>query len=44
MIYPKFMKENDTIGVPSPSAGASNKEKKNKMLNAKKILKHTDTN
>ena len=38
MIYPKFIKENDTIGVPAPSDGASNQEKINKMLNAKKNL------
>ena len=38
MIYPKFIKENDTIGIPAPSAGAANKEKKYKMLNAKKNL------
>ena len=38
MIYPKFIKENDTIGIPSPSAGANNIEKRNKMLNAKKNL------
>ena len=38
MIYPKFIKENNTIGIPAPSAGAPNQEKKNKMLNAKKNL------
>ena len=38
MIYPKFIKENDTIGIPSPSAGTNNKEKENKMLNAKNNL------
>lgn len=38
MIYPKFIKVNDTIGIPAPSAGAENKEKRNKILNAKKNL------
>ena len=38
MIYPKFIKENNIIGVPSPSAGSSNDKKKNKFLNAKKNL------
>jgi len=38
MIYPNFIKENGTIGVPSPSAGASNEQKKNKFINAKNNL------
>lgn len=38
MIYPKFVKENNYIGVPAPSAGANTQERKNKMLNAKKNL------
>ena len=38
MIYPKFIKENDCIGVPAPSGGAGVLERKNKMLNAKKNL------
>jgi len=39
MIYPKFIKINNTIGIPSPSAGASTLEKQNKILNAKRNLK-----
>lgn len=38
MLYPKFIKENDCIGVPAPSAGAGLIEKQNKMNNAKKNL------
>lgn len=38
MIYPKFIKENDCIGVPAPSAGAHKMEKQNKFNNAKKRL------
>ena len=38
MIYPKFIKENDCIGIPAPSAGAGVVEKKNKMINAKNNL------
>ncbi len=38
MIYPKFIKENDCIGVPAPSAGAGSIEKQNKFNNAKKRL------
>ena len=30
MLYPKFLKDGDTIGVPAPSAGATDKRKKNK--------------
>lgn len=40
MIYPKFIKENNTIGVPTPSAGAYNQKKKNKFLNAKNNLEN----
>ena len=36
MIYPKFIKENSCIAIPSPSAGESNIKKKNKFINAKK--------
>lgn len=38
MIYPNFIKENDCIGVPAPSAGADSTERINKSLNAKKTL------
>ena len=38
MIYPNFIKENKTIGVPTPSAGTSNEQKKNKFINAKNNL------
>lgn len=38
MIYPKFIKKEDCIGVPAPSAGAGVIEKQNKMLQAKKRL------
>lgn len=36
MIYPKFVKENNIIGVPAPSAGADDELKINKFKNAKK--------
>lgn len=35
MIYPKFINEKDTIGVPSPSNGAGSVEKQKRVLNAK---------
>ena len=38
MIYPKFLKENDCIGVPAPSAGAKDDKKINKFNNSKKLL------
>lgn len=38
MIYPNFIKKNDCIGVPAPSAGADTDQRKNKMLNAKKNI------
>ncbi len=38
MKYPKFIKENDCIGVPAPSSGAYSLEKQNKFHNAKKNL------
>lgn len=38
MQYPKFIKENSCIGIPTPSAGAYSIQKQNKMLNAKKNL------
>jgi len=38
MIYPKFIKENDCIAVPAPSAGADTIQRKNKMNNARKTL------
>lgn len=38
MIYPSFIKENNCIGVPAPSAGADCTERINKSLNAKKTL------
>ena len=38
MIYPSFIKENDCIGVPAPSAGADCEERINKSLNSKKTL------
>ena len=34
MIYPKFLKDNDTIGVPAPSAGADKKPRKNRYKKA----------
>lgn len=42
MIYPKFIKEKDTIGIPAPSSGAYNQKKKNKFLNAKQKLEDLD--
>lgn len=38
MKYPKFIKANNCIAIPAPSAGAGVIEKENKMLNAKKNL------
>ena len=38
MIYPAFLKHNDTIGVSAPSAGCKNKTDRNKMLNAKENI------
>lgn len=38
MIYPNFIKQNDYIGIPAPSQGASEVKKKNKFLNAKKTF------
>ena len=38
LIYPSFIKENNCIGVPAPSAGADCTERINKSLNAKKTL------
>ena len=40
MIYPKFLKENNRIGVPAPSAGADNKTKakfENSIKNMEKL-------
>lgn len=31
MIYPKFLEEKDTIGVPAPSSGSSDEKEKNKF-------------
>lgn len=39
MKYPKFLKYGDTIGVPAPSDGMSNEQKKNKARYALKKLK-----
>lgn len=36
MIYPHFLKNNDLIGVPAPSAGVSEIIGQNKLLNAQK--------
>ena len=38
MIYPSFLRENDTIGVPTPSAGSKDKKKINRYKNAEKKL------
>lgn len=38
MIYPKFIKENDLIGVPAPSNGAKNELKINKYNHAIKVF------
>ena len=35
MIYPKFIKENDNIGVPAPSAGAHTIDGSLTLLNGK---------
>ncbi len=38
MKYPSFLRENDTIGVPTPSAGSKDKKKINRYKNAEKKL------
>ena len=38
MIYPKFITKGSTLGIPAPSAGAWDKFKKAKFVNAKKNL------
>jgi len=38
MKYPKFLKENDKIAIPAPSAGAKNIQKINKYKNAIKFF------
>ena len=38
MIYPKFIKENDCIGVPAPSSGAYDQKDINKFNNSKRVL------
>ena len=38
MIYPKFIKQGDTIGVPAPSSGAYDEPRKNRFINAKKKI------
>ena len=40
MIYPKFIKEGSTIGIPAPSSGAWDEFKKIKFANAKKNLEN----
>ncbi len=42
MKYPDFIKENSCIGVPAPSAGASDQGKKNRFINAKKKLEELE--
>lgn len=44
MIYPRFLNKNDTIGVPAPSNGASDRLKTNKYENAKKRLENLGYN
>ena len=44
MKYPKFIKENDTIGIIAPSAGAYDIKKKNKFINAKKNIEEKGYN
>lgn len=39
MIYPNFLKEKDTIGVPAPSKGANDELKINRIKNAVKRVK-----
>lgn len=41
MIYPDFLNENGTIGIPAPSAGANDIQRKNRILNAKKYFEQT---
>ena len=38
MIYPKFLKDHDTIGVPAPSAGSKDKKKINRYRDAEKKI------
>lgn len=44
MIYPKFIKEDDTIGVCAPSDGISSKIKQKRLDNAHKKLKEVNLN
>lgn len=44
MIYPKFLKRNDTIGVPAPSNGASDELKIKRFENATKKLENLGYN
>ena len=41
MLYPEFLKENDTIGVPAPSDAAKDEKKVNKFKHA---IKYFETN
>ena len=38
MIYPKFLKEGMTIGVPAPSNGASDDQRRNRQRNSKETF------
>lgn len=44
MEYPKFLKQNDLIGVPAPSAGAWDELKVNKFKHAKKYFEDNGYN
>ena len=44
MLYPKFIKENSTIGIPAPSDGAYDSFKKNKFEHAALFFKEKGYN
>lgn len=44
MKYPKFLKDNNTIGVPAPSGGASDEKKINKYKSSEKFFKNNNYN
>ena len=41
MIYPKFLKENNTIGVPAPSSGSKDEKRVNRYKQAIKFLEES---
>lgn len=44
MLYPNFLKENNTIGVPTPSGGSEDELRKNKYKKAKEFFEEAGYN